>query len=113
MHGLIDWFGLERVHWWVTQENPEANLAEIQCKTLDLVRSLTRDGLVQLGELTEVTCLFSPWDIPTDEAMQKIREPYLSRFDDDTAWWFVCWLNLTERGRREAETLEAKRDLSR
>jgi hypothetical protein len=44
---------------------------------------------------------------PLDESIQRIREVYVNKFEDEPEWWFVCWLDLTERGQKFAEATEA------
>lgn len=107
MRGHIDWVAPERIHWYVARENPGESLSAIQDKTLDLIRSLVTDGLYQLGDLSGPGDRFAAWEIPLDEAIQRIRDVYVPKFDDEPAWWFGCWLDLTDEGQRAAEAIEA------
>lgn len=107
--GLIDWVGFERVHWYVARENAGEPLSVIQCRTLDLIRSLVSDGLFELGELDD-DCRFVAWSTPLDESIQRIREVYQPEYDNQDAWWFVCWLSPTEKGLQVAEAIEASAD---
>lgn len=105
--GLIDWVALERVHAHVAWENSGEPLSVIQEKVLDLIRSLVSDGLFEVGDLDTEDHRFGAWDNPLDESLQRIREVYTKEFDDESAWWFICWLDLTEKGLQVAETIEA------
>jgi hypothetical protein len=42
--GLKDWVKLEQVHEYVAFEDLSASLAEVQRKTLELVRSMAEEG---------------------------------------------------------------------
>jgi hypothetical protein len=103
LRGLIDWVALERVHSRVARENSGEPLSVIQNKTLDLIRSLVSDGLFEVGDLRTGDGRFGAWDTSLDESIQRIREVYVNKFDDEPAWWFVCWLDLTEIGQQVAE----------
>lgn len=70
-----------------------------------MLRSLASDGLVEIGDLGN-NGRFAEWDIPLDEAIDRVRRPYVTHFDDEGAWWFACWLHLTEKGRQVAEAIE-------
>ena len=89
LRGLIDWVALERVHWIVARENAGESLAVIQDKVLDLIRSLVTDGLFELGELNK-NSRFVAWDTSLDESIQRIREVYLTKFNDEPEWWFIA-----------------------
>jgi hypothetical protein len=107
LRGLIDWVAFERVHWYVAQENSGAPLSLIQNKTLDLIWSLVSDGMFRVGELSDGACRFVAWNTSLDESIQRIRDLYVTNFDDENAWWFACWLDLTDKGQQAAEALEA------
>jgi hypothetical protein len=110
LRGLIDWVALERVHWIVEQENPGEPLAVIQDKVLDLIRSLVTDGLFELGDLDTPNHRFGAWAAPLDESIQRIRDVYVNHFDDEAEWWFVCWLDATEKGLKAAEAIKRSQD---
>lgn len=109
--GLIDWFGLERVHAYVSSEHADQPTSVIQEKTLETVRSLVSEDLFKIGGAGEDSG-FVAWDIPLDEAINRIREAYVDEYDDIHMWWFVCWLSLTEKGRRIAEDNEERYGLA-
>jgi hypothetical protein len=110
LRGLIDWVALERVHNSVARENAGAPLAVIQDKVLDLIRSLVTDGLFEVGDLATADNRFRAWDTTLDESIDRIRDVYVKKFDAESAWWFCCWLDLTEEGQKVAEALEASHD---
>lgn len=66
---------------------------------------------MEIGELG-VNSRFAAWDIPLDDAIDRVRRPYVTQFDDETTWWFACWLNLTDRGQKVAEEVEERAGLA-
>ena len=105
--GLVDWVELDRIHWYVARENRAEPLSVIQNKTLDLIHSLVSEGMFTLGDLTE-NCRFAAWTTPLEEAIRRIRDAYVTNFDDQNTWPWICWLDLTERGQQVAEAIEAR-----
>jgi hypothetical protein len=110
LRGLIDWVALERVYRRVARENPSEPVSVIQEKVLALIRSLVTDGLFELGDLATEDSRFRAWDTPLDESIQRIRDAYVNNFDDETKWWFVCWLESTKKGQQLAEDIEARQE---
>jgi hypothetical protein len=105
--GLVDWVELERVHDFVAAEHQGAPVSEVQNETLGLIRSLVTDGLFVIGDLAGPDRRFAPWHTTLDESLHRIRGEYVDRFDDATSWPWFCWLDLTDEGKRVAESLEA------
>jgi hypothetical protein len=108
VRGLTDWVALERIHWIVAEENAGHPLAVIQDTVLELIRSLVSDGFYVVGELNG-SSRFEAWDTPLDESIQRIRDVYTTKFDDEPEWWFYCWLAITEKGWQVAEDIEPGR----
>jgi hypothetical protein len=105
--GLVDWVELDRIHWYVASENLGQPLAVVQNKTLDLIRSLVTDGLFEVGDLTSKDCRFAAWNTSLDESIQRLRDVYVTNFDNRNTWPWFCWLDLTEKGQQVAEAIEA------
>ena len=108
LRGLVDWVALDRIHWDVAQENHGAPLSVVQTKTLELIRSLVDEGLFELGDLTGNEGRFAPWDSTLDESIKRIRDVYVTNFDDQNVWPWYGWLDLTEKGERVAQEIEAR-----
>jgi hypothetical protein len=108
--GLVDWVELDRIHWYIVRENPGRPLSVIQNKTLDLIHSLVSDGMFEVGDLATADSRFGAWDMPLDKSMQRIRDVYVTNFDDENTWPWFCWLNATEMGLQTAEAIEARRE---
>jgi hypothetical protein len=108
IEGLDDSVDMGRVHYHAVQENPSASLSDVQSKTLEMIRSLVDDGLVELGSMSGEGGYFVTWDTPLDESMKEIHDVYVNDFGDRALWVWDCWLNLTAKGKQVAEALERK-----
>jgi hypothetical protein len=108
LRGLVDWVALDRIHWDVAQANQGASLSVVQTRTLELIRSLVNEGLFELGDLSGPQGQFAAWDSPVDRSINRIQDVYVANFDAQNEWPWYCWLNLTEKGARLAQQIEAK-----
>lgn len=108
IRGLVDWVALDRVHWEVLQDNKEEPVTVVQRKTLDLIRSLADNGLVEVGDLSGDDGRFVAWRGSIDESIARISDAYVTNFDDSNSWPWVCWLDLTEAGVNVARDIEAR-----
>jgi hypothetical protein len=108
IEGLDDSVDLGGVHQYVARENPSASLSDVQSKTLEIIRSLVDDGLIELGSMSGEGGYFVTWDTPLNESMKEIHDIYVNHFDDDGLWSWYCWLNLTAKGEQVAESLQRK-----
>jgi hypothetical protein len=77
---------------------------ELQQLTLNMIRELVSEGLFEVGEIEgpRRTPRFVPWDLSLDEAMAKIEDAYVTHFDDRWGWVTMCWLHLTDTGKKLA-----------
>jgi hypothetical protein len=108
IEGIDDWVSLSGVHSYVLQENRIAPPSEVQQKTLETIRALVSDGLVELGDLAGEGGSFVAWATPLDESMEEIYDVYVNHFDDKLNWTIYCWLNITGKGKQVAESIERK-----
>jgi hypothetical protein len=108
IEGFDDSVDLGGVHQYVARENPSASLSDVQSKTLEVIRSLVDDGLVELGSMSGNGGCFVTWETSLDESMKEIHDVYVNHFDDSGLWSWYCWLNLTAKGEQAAESLERK-----
>lgn len=122
-HGLLldalgDPLDLNAVDWHVRQQNPSASPSAVQNETLEVIRSLVSDGLFQLGGAkvlgehpggvaTEGEG-FVPWKEPLDHSMHKITHTYVKHYDDPERWMYSAYLQLTDKGRELARSIEDK-----
>jgi hypothetical protein len=77
---------------------------ELQQLTLAMIRELVSEGLFVLGVPVGLkrNPRFVPWNLLLDEAMAEIEDAYITHFDDPWAWRTVCWLDLTDKGKKLA-----------
>jgi hypothetical protein len=108
IEGIDDWVSLSGVHSYVLQEKRTAPPSEVQQKTLETIRALVSDGLVELGDLAGEDGRFVAWETSLDESMKEIHDIYVNHFDDKLTWTIYCWLSLTAKGKQVAESLERK-----
>ncbi|MBB3750051.1 hypothetical protein FHT44_002512 [Mycolicibacterium sp. BK634] len=107
-NGLIDWVPLERIHWYVNNEYKGQPPEAIQAKVVDLITELVAEGTFVLGDTTGDGGTFVPWDLPLADALNRIRNVYIDNFDDSNTWGWAVWLDLTDKGRPEAERINAE-----
>lgn len=100
VEGQRDWVKLWEVHRHVAEENLSGTLADVQRKTLEVVESLLRAQLAEVGDLRDHGARFEPWTSGLSESMQRIADEYVDNFDDRTAWPWNVWLRITEAGKR-------------
>ncbi len=105
IEGLRDWIDLSEIHssfMWHT--GPPRPAHEVQQLTLNMIRELVSEGLFVLGSAagTKRNPRLSLWDLPLDAAMAKIHDAYVNHFDDVWGWRTMCWLDLTEKGKKLA-----------
>jgi len=50
---------------------------------------------------------FTAWKASLDESIQRIRDVYVTSFNDDNTWPWFCWLAITAKGLQVAEAIEA------
>lgn len=80
--GLTDWVKLYEVHDHVAREDTSASLADVQRRTLKLVRSMAEEGVIALGDMIDYGAHFRDWDIPLDEAIARISADYVDDFQN-------------------------------
>jgi hypothetical protein len=99
VEGLSDWVKLQQVHEYVAFEDPSAALAEVQRRTLGLVRSMAAEGVITLGNPIEHGARFKDWDIPLDDAMARLSTDYVDNFHDRANWPMLVWFRVTDVGK--------------
>jgi hypothetical protein len=106
VEGQHDWVKLWEFHQHVAEENRSASLAEVQQKTLDLVRAMVTEGVAEIGDLKDHGARFEPWDTSLDESIQRLSAEYVDRFDDRTGWPWTLWLRITDKGKELSRSYE-------
>src|SRR5690349_2565262 len=86
---------------------PDDSLAARQALLMSAVRSLLDNGLVVVGGIVGGSDeRVEPWDLSSDDAMDRIHDWYVVHHDDNK-WVFGIWFAVTDLGSRTAEALEA------
>lgn len=106
VEGQHDWVKLWEVHRHVAEENLSESLAEIQHKTLELVRLLISEGVAEIGDLQDHGARFVPWNSSLQESIQRISAEYVDRFDDRAGWPWTLWLRVTDKGKELGRSYE-------
>jgi len=110
--GVVDWVHLYETHSQVRHDNPGATLEQVQHETLETIRSLVSDGLFEVGDLSGPGGEFAAWDSPLEESIARIADAYIGRFEDESAWIWVFWLGLTDKGRQIAQAVAGGSELT-
>ena len=93
--GLVDCVGLSYIHRMVEEQMPGADPAELQRTTIDTIRSLVEDGLVETGYPDENGDFVSQtWP----ESARELHDAYVAQYDDPISWFQRIFVNLTEEG---------------
>lgn len=108
IRGLVDWIALDRIHWDVAEANTGAPISVVQSATLNLVRTLVAEGLFEVGDLSGDGGRFVAWESSIDDVIARIRNEYVTNFEDRTNWPWMCWLNLTDAGTAAAQAVESR-----
>jgi hypothetical protein len=110
LDGIVDTINLAGVHSRVKQHYPSASEAGLIDETVEAIRSLVNDGLMEAGYLGD-NGKFAP--APFDWWMQQLTDAYVTNHDDRAEWVFSYWLNLTDKGRRIALSTEQGKAVDR
>jgi hypothetical protein len=91
--GLHDLVSLAEVESIITHFGLATTTSAQQELALSVIRSVVEDGLMK----------FEGWDdLSLDDAMARVRDLFVTHYDDPGAWAFAVWLRLTDDGRRVA-----------
>ena len=82
-------------------------LSERQARVMTAVVSLLTEGQAVIGEIVGGTgATVDPWKLSTEEALVRLRELYVTHYDDWHKWGWVVWFALTPEGERAAVALK-------
>lgn len=108
IRGLADWIALDRIHWDVAEANKGEPITVVQSATLNLIRTLVEEGLCEVGDLSGDGGRFLAWDSSIDDVIAQIRSAYVTNFEDQNSWPWMCWLDLTDAGTAVAQAVESR-----
>lgn len=79
---------------------------EQQLLVVETVRSLLKDGLVEVGDIPgRDDAGFITWPGTVDEVMTQFVDCFIGSQEDPLQWQYRIWLNLTEKGQRVSAEL--------
>ena len=100
--GLSDWVSLGEVQQIISAFRLADTDEDRRKLVTATIGSLLRDGLMELGELPASGNPFLAWT-PVANALDRLRERFVERYDEPETWDYSIWLNLTELGRQVTE----------
>lgn len=110
LDGIVEAINLAGIHSQVKQHYPSASEAKLIEETVETIRSLANDGLMEAGYLADNGKFVLA---PFDQWMQQLADAYVTHHGDTAEWVFSYWLNLTDKGRRIALSTEQGRAVDR
>jgi hypothetical protein len=82
-------------------------LAARQSRVIAAIESLLADGLLVVGDIVGASDEYvDPWQLSTEEALARLRELYVTHYDNEVGWSWTTWFALTPEGERVAEPMK-------
>ena len=101
--GLYDWVQAAEVVSIAMEEGGAETDREGRDLSLELFREVLQRGWMRIGELTHDG--FREWSLPVPAAMERIQREWDSLREGMPNLGDICWLEITEEGKRLAEAL--------
>ena len=102
IRGLDDWIQAAEVASVARTVGGAKTNDEVRALSLSVVRDLLQHELMEPGTVEGRT--FTPWSVSVRNAMLRIEAEWPSS-KESPGLGEICWLNLTDRGVREAQKL--------
>ncbi|MGO4593273.1 hypothetical protein AB4Z18_05565 [Leifsonia sp. 2TAF2] len=89
----------------------EEDLSKRKALLLRTIRSLAEAGYIRIGHLQRHdpadpdSLDWAEWPGTLDDQMTRLAEVYTPEVPDHDAWYWACWLNLTDAGQEVVEAL--------
>jgi hypothetical protein len=80
-------------------------LSTRQSRVVTAIKSLLNDGLIVIGDPGFAGEPVESWQLPTQEALARLHDRYLTHYDDFSKWGWSTWFELTPEGERVAEEM--------
>jgi hypothetical protein len=107
--GHDDWVSMAEVRGCISRGRLADSASERQQLTLQTIRSLLQDGLVEVGDIPAPGDPgFLVWPGTLDEVMESPTERIVGRYDDPDSWEYATWLNLTAKGQQASADIVRK-----
>lgn len=110
LDGDSDWVKLRQVHDYVAREDPSSSLADVQRRTLGLLRTMADEGVIAFGDPVDHGARFKDWDIPAEAAIARLAAEYIDRFNESLRWPWMLWFRVTDKGKQIGKAYEAEYD---
>jgi hypothetical protein len=99
--GVDDFVSMADVQGLIDDGGLAESAAECQRLVMDTVRSLLKEGLVEVGVIPSPSSPgFKTWPGTVDEVMTRFADRFVERYDNRHEWAYKIWLNLTAKGRQ-------------
>lgn len=102
LSGLDDWIQASEVDSVARTVGGAATEAEVQQLSLEIIRKVIKDGLMEVGDVTAQG--FHAWDLSADDALERIEREWKA-LGRNPNLGEICWLSNTEEGDKRARRL--------
>ena len=100
--GADDWVMACDVAWVAKSMGNAQSSDAIRELSVILIRELLERGLMTIGDVTESG--FRAWNVTWQEAVDRVQKEW-QMLPREPSLGDVCWLELTEKGRSQAQAL--------
>jgi hypothetical protein len=108
--GHDDWVSMAEVRGCISRGRLANAASERQQLTLQTIRSLLQDGLVEVGDIPAPGDPgFLVWPGTIEDIMEGLTERIVGRSDDPDSWEYSTWLNLTPKGQLASDDVVRQR----
>ena len=113
VHGCDDWVQAAEVASIAIEVGEATGQDAIRELSLELIRQVVRQGLMELGDVDvwgarESNWGFRKWDLPLEEGLERVEREWKA-LRKNPGLWQICWLRNTERGKEIGERLLKER----
>ncbi|WP_123029188.1 hypothetical protein [Mycolicibacterium stellerae] len=77
-----------------------------QSRVISAIASLHADGLLVVGDPGYADEPVESWNLSTEDSLARLRERYVTHYDDFAKWGWSTWFELTPDGERAAAPLK-------
>jgi hypothetical protein len=102
--GEDDWVYLAQAAALVRKQQPDAAEETVIDATVSAVSELLANGLVAIGDLSEISGEFEPWALPGGRALERLKQEWVA-LPRRINLGDVCWLANTLKGDATAALL--------
>ncbi len=97
---------MSHIDFAASQNQPDEALAARQSDVVTTIESMLSAGLLVIGDVVGGTEEYvEPWKLSQDDALSRLRELYVTHYDDEVGWSWRIWFALTPEGERAASEI--------